>query len=171
LTAYAVCYPLLLDLECFLHHFVVLEDRHVLPGSGSVEEEEPCRVHQLQAVRSPSLDRGRVHYSSQLRSPIVHQCYVACLATRYLPCACLHHPRRASERDGHSMHRESCALRPVKDSCGSDLQEGLVDGSHPSPSFVWMNSMTNDVGPRGRQEEGEELRRQRAQVECPIRRR
>jgi len=56
------------------------------------------------------------------------------------------------------MHRESCAPRPVKDSCGSDLQEGLVDGSHPSPSFVWMNSMTNDVGPRGREEEDEELR-------------
>jgi len=167
LTACAVCYPLLLGLECFLHHFVVLEDQHALPGSGSVEE-EPCRAHQLQAVRWPSLDRGRVHCSSQLRSPIVRQCCVACLATRYLPCACLHHPRRVSERDGHSMHRESCALRPVKDSCGSVRQEGLVDGSHPPPSLVWMNSMTNNVGPRGREEEGEELRRQRPQVECPI---
>jgi hypothetical protein len=154
LTACAVCYPLFLGLECFLHHFVVvLEDQHVLPGSVSVEE-EPCRVHQPQAVRWPSLDRGRVHYSSQLRSPIVRPCYVACLATRYLPCAYLHHLQRASELDGHSMRRESCAPRPVKDNCGSDLQEGLVGGSHPSPSFVWMNSMTNNLGPRGREGRG-----------------
>jgi hypothetical protein len=39
----------------------------------------------------------------------------------------------------------------VKDSCGSDLQEDLVDGSRPSPSFVWMDLMTAVVGPTRRE--------------------
>ena len=68
------------------------------------------------------------------------------------------------------MRRETRAPRPGKDNCGSELREALVGGSRPSPSFVWMNWMTAVVGPKGRQELGEELESERAQVECVLQR-
>ena len=68
------------------------------------------------------------------------------------------------------MRRETRAPRRGKDNCGSDLREGLVGGWRLSPSFVWMNWTTIVVGPKGRQELGEELESERAQAECVLQR-
>lgn len=114
-------------------------------------EEVPCQAHPPQMERLPSLDHDHGHYSSQLRWPIARRYYVACPATSYLPSACPRRLRTVSGWDDHSRRRESRAPRPVKDSCGSDLQEDLVDGSRPSPSFVWMDLMTAVVGPTRRE--------------------
>jgi hypothetical protein len=82
-----------------------------------------------------------------------------------LPSACLHRLRRLFGWDDHSKRRETRAPRPAKDNYGSDLQEGPVDGSRPSPYFVWMDLMTNVVGPKRREKDDGELRIERARVE------
>ena len=102
-------------------------------------EEVPCPAVQLQMETLPSLEHGRAHYSLQPRWLIVRRCCVACLATSYLPFACLHRRRTLSGWYGHSMRRESRAPRPVKDSYGSVPPKSLVDGSRQSPSFVLMD--------------------------------